>query len=121
MIGRSSGARSLLRVGLLLVVLAAACAPPAASSAKPVGAAPPGSAAAPAVVQPATPAAASAASAPASPAAPAVQPLSPHVTVAVGLIGIFVDIGILIAQERSYFKDEASTSRSRCSATAGSR
>jgi NitT/TauT family transport system substrate-binding protein len=100
-----SGARSRLRVTLVLVLLAVACAPTAGAPAKPGGPAAPGSAAAPAVAQPAAPAAAvSATSAPAP--APAVQPLNPPVPVAVGLIGIFVDIGILIAQDRGYFKDE---------------
>jgi NitT/TauT family transport system substrate-binding protein len=91
----------------LLVVLAA-CGPGAAPS-KPAGSAPAGTGAASAPAAPSTSGGAGAAPATGATSAPApaaVQPLNPPVRVAVGLIGIFVDIGILIAQERGYFQEE---------------
>src|SRR3954470_2899733 len=89
-------ARWWLRASLMLAMLIAGCAPQAGAPPKP-GAAPPGAPPSAPVAPAAVPAVAPAV---------AVQPLSPPVSVAVGLIGIFVDIGILIAQERGYFKDE---------------
>jgi NitT/TauT family transport system substrate-binding protein len=97
-------------LAVLAAGLVAACGPSAAVPAPSGAAAAPGSAAAPAVARPATqPPAGAASGAPsgaASAPAAAVQPLNPPVSVSVGLIGIFVDIGILIARERGYFKDE---------------
>lgn len=40
------------------------------------------------------------------PAAPAAKPLSPPVSVKIGILGIIPDAGIFIAQERGYFNEE---------------
>jgi NitT/TauT family transport system substrate-binding protein len=85
----------------------AACAPaaPAQKPSAPTGASSPAQAAPPAAVAPAA-ASSGPASVAAGGAATAVQPLSPPVSVAVGVIGIFVDIGLHIAQERGYYQEE---------------
>src|SRR5437868_9342404 len=93
---------------LLLTILAsAACAPaaPAQQPSAPTGASSPAQAAPPAAAAPST-ASSGPANTTASLATTAVPPLSPPVSVAVGVIGIFVDIGLLIAQERGYYQEE---------------
>src|SRR3989442_84482 len=99
-----------LLAGVLVVILgcqsAAPSAPPAArdaASAAPAAIAP--TAAAPAARAPA-PTAAGAASAPAAAAASAMPaPLSPPVTVKVGLLSSISDSGVFIGLERGYYRD----------------
>src|SRR4051812_7023314 len=88
-----------------LVVLALACAgdsAPRSSAPRPAGAAQP---TAPAAAQ-APPAVAAAASAALPAEAPTVAPLSPPVTVKLGLPNVLADVGLLVAQHRGYFAAE---------------
>jgi NitT/TauT family transport system substrate-binding protein len=85
---------------LLVLALGVACAPaPAVPAVKPAAApaAPPATTAAPA----APPAAAAG-----PPSAAAAQPLSPPVTMRIGAIGLGGEVGMFVAQERGYFRDE---------------
>ncbi len=93
---------------LLLTILTCAACAPAAPAQKPsasAGASGPAQAAPPAAASPAI-ASSGPAGTTAGGATSGAQPLSPRLSVAVGVIGIFVDIGLLIAQERGYYDEE---------------
>jgi NitT/TauT family transport system substrate-binding protein len=96
-------------ISAIIVLLALACGPgaglPIRPAAQPAGAPPP-AAPPPAAAAAPAPSAAPAPAAAASAQRPLDPPLSPPVTVRVGVVGATSDAGLYIAQERGYFREQ---------------